>query len=89
MMDTVRLGVPLVVSDHDPALSTQLAGRCWVRLFAAGDANALSQELDRLTAEPPTRPGPDVPRHVGMPTAQQQATFLSDAYTRLLDKEYR
>ncbi|MGH3833151.1 MAG: hypothetical protein ACRDRS_22410 [Pseudonocardiaceae bacterium] len=75
--------------DHGAALSTQLAGRSWVRLFATGDANALGRELDRLTAEPPTRPGPDAPRHVGMPTAQQQAAFLSDAYTLLRDKDYR
>lgn len=88
VMDTARLGVPLVISDHDVALTTRLTGRNWVRLFTADDATALGRELDRLTTEPPARPGPDAPRQVGMPTARQQVAFLFDTYTRLLDKEY-
>ncbi len=87
VMGAVRRGVPLIVSDHDPTLTAYLDGQGWVRIFPAGDADALAKVLDGLAADPPPRPGPEATRAVGLPTADEQATFLTDAYTRLLAKE--
>ncbi|MCC3769548.1 hypothetical protein [Streptomyces sp. UNOC14_S4] len=85
-MDTARLGVPLLVSDHDPALTARLAGQPWARLFPAGDPDALAAILDSLAAEPPERPGPGAPAAVGMATAAEQAAFLATTYTRLAEE---
>ncbi|OKK02413.1 hypothetical protein AMK26_22405 [Streptomyces sp. CB03234] len=87
VMDAVRRGVPLIVSDHDPALTARLAGQGWARLFPAGDADALAKVLGGLAADPPPRPGPDAAQAVGLRTAAEQAAFLTDVYTRLLAKE--
>lgn len=83
VMDAARLGVPLIVSAHDPELSARLAGEPWVRLFPAGDPDALAETLDHLTAEVPARPGPSAPGVLGMYPAAEQAAFLTDTYTRL------
>ncbi len=84
VMDTARYGVGLIVSDHDPVLTSRLAGQDWVRLFPAGDPQALAELLDRLAIGPlPPRPGPHTPRLLGMPTAAEQAAFFVNAYTRL------
>lgn len=53
----------------------------------ADDPGALAVELDRLRAEPPPRPGPRASRALGVPTAAEQAAFLTDTYTRLLAEE--
>ncbi|UQI49850.1 hypothetical protein M1P56_35770 (plasmid) [Streptomyces sp. HU2014] len=83
VMDAARLGVPLVVSDHDRELSGRLGGQSWARLFPAGAPGALAAALDHLTAEPPDRPGPGAPAVLGMATAAEQAAFLIHAYARL------
>ncbi|WP_406295917.1 hypothetical protein OG948_11325 [Embleya sp. NBC_00888] len=88
VMDAARLGVPLVVSDHDPDLTERLAGQPWARLFPAGDPGALAMTLDRLQAAPPARPGPQAPAAVDMLPAREQAAYLNDTYTDLV-KEYR
>lgn len=82
VMGTVRHGVPLIVSDHDPDLTALLNGQDWARIFPA----ALAETLDHLTADPPKRPGTGATEAVGLPTAAGQAAFLTDAY-RLLAKE--
>ncbi|MFI9206124.1 hypothetical protein [Streptomyces sp. NPDC053048] len=86
VMDAARLGVPLLVSDHDPALTSRLAGQPWARLFPAGDPGAIAAILDHLPAEPPERPGPGAPAAVGMATAAEQAAFLTTTYTRLTEE---
>lgn len=86
VMGTVRHGVPLIVSDHDPDLTVLLAGQGWARIFPAEDPAALAEALDGLTADPPEGAGPGAADAVGLPTAQAQAAFLTDAY-RLLAKE--
>jgi glycosyltransferase involved in cell wall biosynthesis len=84
VIDAVRLGVPLIVSDHDPDLTTRLAGQDWARIFPAGAPDTLAQLLDGLASRPqPPRPGPDAARRVGIPTAAEQAAFLMNTYTRL------
>ncbi|MGK5543347.1 hypothetical protein ACSNOH_01160 [Streptomyces sp. URMC 127] len=86
VMDAARLGVPLLVSDHDPDLTARFAGQPWVRLFPAGDDGALAAVLDGLAAGPPERPGPQAPAVLGMATAAEQAAFLTTAYTRLIEE---
>jgi glycosyltransferase involved in cell wall biosynthesis len=83
VMDAARLGIPLIVSDHDPALTGRLTGQPWAWLFPAGDPAALADVLDRLAAGPPARPGSQAPHMLGMLPAAEQATFLTDAYARL------
>ncbi|MDK0520539.1 glycosyltransferase [Streptomyces sp. ML-6] len=83
VMDAARLGVPLVVSAHDHELSARLTGKLWVRLFPAGDPDALAKTLDKLTAEAPARPGPTAPTALDMHPAAEQAAFLTDTYARL------
>ncbi|MFJ9381450.1 hypothetical protein [Streptomyces sp. NPDC101455] len=75
--DAARLGVPLIVSDHDPALTQRLAGRDWARLFPAGDSGALAVLLDDLRAHPPSRPGSYAAADIGVPTAADQGAFLT------------
>ncbi|MFG2848343.1 glycosyltransferase [Kitasatospora sp. NPDC048296] len=88
VMDAARLGVPLVVSDHDPDLTERLAGQPWTRLFPAGDPDALAKTLDQLADGPPARPGPQAPAAVGLLPACEQAAYLTETYTDLV-KEYR
>lgn len=83
VMDAARLGVPLIVSAHDPELSARLAGEPWVRFFPVGDPDALAETLDHLTAEAPARPEPSAPGVLGMRPAAEQAAFLTDTCTRL------
>ncbi|WND36387.1 glycosyltransferase [Streptomyces sp. BB1-1-1] len=87
VMGTVRHGVPLIVSDHDPGLTARLTGQDWARVFPAEDPDGLAEALDRLTADPPNPPGTGAADTVGLPTADRQAAFLTDAYARLLAKE--
>ncbi|MEU8737136.1 glycosyltransferase [Streptomyces halstedii] len=83
VMDAVRLGVPLIVSAHDPELTARLAGEPWTRLFPSGDPDALAKALDQLAADVPARPGPSACGALGMNSAAGQAAFLTDTYTRL------
>ncbi|MFG2972401.1 hypothetical protein ACGFYY_05265 [Streptomyces sp. NPDC048331] len=76
LADAVRLGIPLIVSDHDAALSVRLRGLNWVCMFPAGDAPVLADHLDRLTSNPPGRPSPRAAHQIGIPTATEQASFL-------------
>ncbi|MEU2539350.1 glycosyltransferase [Streptomyces iakyrus] len=53
VMDAARLGVPLIVSDHDPALTARLHGQPWVLPFPAGDPDALADVLHSVVCQPP------------------------------------
>lgn len=77
LADAARLGVPLIVSDHHPGLSTRLRDLDWVRMFPAGDAPALADHLDRLSSALPKRPGPRAAHQIGIPTAAEQVAFLA------------
>ncbi|MEV0599859.1 hypothetical protein AB0I82_11255 [Streptomyces sp. NPDC050315] len=87
VMDTARYGVPLIVSDHDPDLTARLSGQPWARVFAATSPVDLAEVLHRTIHEPHPRPGPQAARLLGMPTAAEQADFLTAAYIRLRTKE--
>ncbi|WP_411574889.1 hypothetical protein [Streptomyces fradiae] len=84
VMDAARLGVPLIVSEHDPDLTARLAGQPWVWSFPAGDAGALAEALDKLSADAPARPDTSAPSVLDLYPAAEQAAFLTTTYTRLL-----
>lgn len=71
VMDAARYGVPLVVSDHDPALTALLDGLPWVRVYRAEDAAALAEALDEVAASPLERPGPEDSARLGMLTPDE------------------
>ncbi|MEU2354588.1 hypothetical protein ABZ599_16735 [Streptomyces misionensis] len=78
VIDAVRLGVPLIVSDHDPHVAKTLAGREWVRLFPAGDGAALAGLLRDLAWSPLPRPALTTAAALGVPTAAEQTAFLTE-----------
>ncbi|WP_030592147.1 hypothetical protein [Streptomyces globisporus] len=88
VMDAARLGVPLLVSEHDPALTARLAGQPWVRSYPAGEAGALARALDGLSTRAPARPGSSAPAVLDLYSAAEQAAFFTDTYARLI-KECR
>ena len=83
VLDTARLGVPLIVSDHDPDLTHQLIGHPWVRMFPAGSPVGLATALDRLSDEPMPRPPASAGKSLDVATPSEQATFLIDTYRQL------
>ncbi|QNP70510.1 hypothetical protein IAG44_14375 [Streptomyces roseirectus] len=76
VVDAVRFGVPLLLSDHDPALTDRLSGQGWTRTFPVGDGGRLAALLSDLARTPLPRPAPDTARHLGVPSAAGQAAFL-------------
>ncbi|MGW5659469.1 hypothetical protein ACWEWG_05100 [Streptomyces sp. NPDC003758] len=89
VMDAARLGVPLIVSDHDPALTARLHDRPWALLFPAGDPDALAVVLHHVVCRPPEPPGPDAPALLGMRSAAEQADLLTHTFASLSTKESR
>ncbi|MEV0368385.1 hypothetical protein AB0I10_00885 [Streptomyces sp. NPDC050636] len=89
VMDAVRLGVPLIVSDHDPSLTARLHGQSWALTFPAGDPDGLTDALHTVVRQPPERPGAEAPRLLGMWTAADQADFLTRTFASLRTKESR
>ncbi len=89
VMDAARLGVPLLISNHDPALTTRLDGLPWARTFPAGEPAALTDALHTIIRMPPVRPGPEAPEQVGMRSAAEQADFLTRTFASLENAEPR
>lgn len=81
VVDAVRLGVPLLLSDHDPALTVRLTGQDWVQIFPAGDGARLAALLCDLAWASPPRPAPGRAAALGVPTAAGQAGFLTRIVT--------
>ena len=80
VLGAARLGVPLLVSDHDPDLTHQLIGHRWVRVFRGGSTVSLATALDQLTEHRLPRPPRSAPKALGMATAGEQAGFLVDTW---------
>ncbi|WP_309049159.1 hypothetical protein [Streptomyces sp.] len=78
VVDAVRLGIPLICSDHDPQLTKALAGHEWVRLFPVGDSAALADVLRDLAWCPLPRPAACAAADLGVPTAAGQTAFLTN-----------
>ncbi|MGA5270297.1 hypothetical protein [Streptomyces lydicamycinicus] len=89
VMDAARLGVPLIVSDHDPALTARLRGQPWALPFPTGDPDDLTDALHTVVRQPPERPGTEAPRLLGMWAAAEQADFLTRTFASLRTKESR
>ncbi|MFI5942463.1 glycosyltransferase [Streptomyces uncialis] len=89
VMDAARLGVPLIVSDHDPALTDRLRHQPWALTFPAGDPDSLAQALHSIVLQPLERAGPEAPRLLGMWPAGEQADFLARTFTALTAKDSR
>lgn len=87
--DPVRLGVPLVVSDHDPELTARLHGLPWALTFPVGDPDGLADALHTVVRQPPEHPGPETPGLLGMPSAAEQADFLARTFACLRTEEPR
>ncbi|MFJ4854392.1 hypothetical protein [Streptomyces sp. NPDC088730] len=87
VMDAARLGVPLIVSDHDSVLTARLQGRPWALTFSAGDPVALAEALRSVIRRPPPRPGSDAPTLLGMRPAAGQVDFLTRTFSALRTKE--
>ncbi|MFR9795347.1 glycosyltransferase [Streptomyces sp. MS06] len=87
VMDAARLGVPLVISEHDGALTARLHGQPWALSFAAGDPDALADALHAVIRQSPPLPGPEVPSLLGMRSASEQADFLTRTFAPLRTKE--
>lgn len=66
LMDAVRHGTAVVMSDNDPALVATIGAEPWVHLFRTGDAASLRTRLEALEVEPARRPGADAARRLGM-----------------------
>ncbi|MFE1027733.1 hypothetical protein ACFW5I_24710 [Streptomyces sp. NPDC058818] len=82
VVDAVRLGVPLLVSGHDPALTGRLSGLPWVRIFPAGDGQALAVRLRDLAWGPLPRPDACAAGALGVPTPAEQVAFLTDTASK-------
>ncbi|KUJ54558.1 hypothetical protein ACZ90_66275 [Streptomyces albus subsp. albus] len=87
VMDAVRLGVPLIVSEHDTALTARLRGQPWALTFPVGDPDGLTGALHSAVRQPLPRPGPETPHLLGMWTAAEQADFLTHTFAPLRTKE--
>ncbi|MEV0121218.1 glycosyltransferase [Streptomyces sp. NPDC050703] len=87
VMDAARLGVPLIISEHDGALTTRLYGQPWALMFPAGDPDALADALHTVIRQPPPLPGPEAPVLLGMRSATEQADFLTRTFAPLRTKE--
>ncbi|WEP00735.1 glycosyltransferase (plasmid) [Streptomyces sp. FXJ1.172] len=87
VMDAARLGVPLIVSEHDDALTTRLHGQPWALTFPAGDPDALADALHTVIRQPPEHPGAQAPGLLGMRTAAEQADCLTRTFAPLRTKE--
>ncbi|WP_030802150.1 glycosyltransferase family 1 protein [Streptomyces sp. NRRL S-337] len=89
VMDAARLGVPLIVSDHDPSLTACLRGQSWALTFRAGDPDGLADALHTVVRQPPERPGAEAPGLLGMWTAAEQADFLTRTFASVRTQEPR
>ncbi|MBE1484992.1 glycosyltransferase family protein [Plantactinospora soyae] len=81
--DCTVLGVPLLVSDHDPAITDLLGNRPWVRLFRTANPAALAAAITDLARRPLPRPAPGEAAHLGLPTAATTLAFWTDLATDL------
>lgn len=81
--DCAVLGVPLLVSDHDPATTDLLGNRPWVHLFRTADPADLAAAITDLTLRPLPRPTPGEAAHLGLPTAAATLAFWTDLATDL------
>lgn len=66
VMDAVRFGVPLVLSDHDDSLCEQVRHVAWVLVYGAQDAGGLAKALDNVARNPLSRPPESAAKDLGL-----------------------
>lgn len=82
LYDAVRYGVPVIVTDHNSAMSELLADEEWVRVIPSGSAEALARAIEQVAEEPLPRPDRDATRRFGLHSPSDQvAVFLQIADT--------
>ncbi|MFI6759462.1 hypothetical protein ACIBF5_10030 [Micromonospora sp. NPDC050417] len=81
--DCAVLGVPLLVSDHDPATTNLLRDQPWVRLFRTADPDNLAAAITDLTLQPLPQPMLGEAINLGLPTAATTLAFWTDLATDL------
>ena len=77
VFDAARYGVPLIVSDHDQALSDRLTAEPWVRLFRAGDPSDLASAVEGFAESPPPRPDRGAAERLGLTSATETIAAFS------------
>lgn len=74
--DCARLGVPLLLTDHDPDLTHRT--RDWATHVPPRDPQSLADALDHATAHPPPTPPPHAVQDLGLLTPDQALTRLRE-----------
>ena len=83
LMDAVRYGVPVLISDHDPALTGQLRAQPWARIFRTGDSSDLAAALRSVADTPLPRPQPGDAARLGLATPAQAAAQFTQMHASL------
>lgn len=83
LMDAVRHGVAVIISDHDPALAARLRTQPWARVFRTGDPDGLAAVLDEAAGRPPARPLPGDAARLGLNTPDQALARFTALHARL------
>lgn len=71
VMDAVKYGVPLIVSDHDPTLTARVAREPWALSFRAQDPGSLAEAIDKAAVGALERPPVQAAVDFGLPTAEE------------------
>ncbi|MFG1921073.1 hypothetical protein [Cryptosporangium sp. NPDC048952] len=83
LMDAVRYGVPVLISDHDPALTSRLRAEPWVRIFGTGDSGDLAGALRSVADAPLPRPQPGDAARLGLSTPAHAAVRFAEIHDSL------
>jgi glycosyltransferase involved in cell wall biosynthesis len=78
VMDAVKFGVPLLMSDNDPDLVRCLADAPWVTVFSAGNPTQLAEAVDELNF-PLLRPPSTARTVLGMLTSTEMVRLFAEA----------
>ncbi|WP_262391761.1 glycosyltransferase family 1 protein [Nocardiopsis sp. CNR-923] len=74
--DCARLGVPLLVSDHDPDLTRRVSA--WATVLPPRDPVALADALVQAATHPPPTPSPSAAEDLGLRTPRQMLALLKE-----------
>jgi glycosyltransferase involved in cell wall biosynthesis len=72
--DCARLGVPLLLSDHDPDLTRRV--RTWATVVPPQDPGSLARAIDQAAQHPPPTPPPTATEDLGLRTPAQMLTLF-------------
>lgn len=78
--DCARFGVPLLLSDHDPALTQRVTA--WATVVPPHDPAALARAIDQSVKHPPPTPPQTAAEDLGLRTPAQMLTFFRTLTTQ-------